>query len=52
MATYLKPDKVRTEKIGKVTITIKEKIIPNTAKAPKNVAPQSSTHGRHGLTVI
>lgn len=36
--TYLMPDKVRTEKIGNATITIKEKVIPGSAKANKDVA--------------
>lgn len=34
----LKPDKIRTEAIGGGEITIKEKIIPDTARATKHVA--------------
>lgn len=38
MAGYLKPDRIRTERIGTTTLTIKEKIIPNNAVANKDVA--------------
>lgn len=34
----LKPDRIRAEKVGNVTITIKEKIIPDSFRAPKRVA--------------
>lgn len=37
MATYLTPDRIRTEKIGNSAITIKEKIIPASARATKDL---------------
>lgn len=43
MATYLKPDRIRTEKVSTGAITIKEKIIPDNARATKNVAPWCKT---------
>jgi len=35
---FLSPDKIRTEKVGKKTVTIKEKIIPDSAVATRVVA--------------
>ena len=38
MATILQPDKTRTETLGEYKISIKEKIIPDSARANKDVA--------------
>lgn len=38
MAALLKPDRVRKENVGLSDITINEKIIPDSFRAPKNVA--------------
>ena len=38
MATFLTPDKLRVEQVGNVSITIKEKIIPDSLVATKDVA--------------
>lgn len=64
MANILNPDKIRSEKIGNGTIIVKEKIIPDSARATKYVAsyvqkgepmkPLLSLHGDgkpQGITV-
>jgi hypothetical protein len=38
MAVFLQPDKIRLEKIGEKTLTIKTKIIPNSLRASKTIA--------------
>jgi len=38
MATILQPDKTRKETVGEYSITIKEKIIPDSVRASKDVA--------------
>jgi len=38
MAVFLKPDKIRRESINGVTLEIKEKLIPDSATAPRSIA--------------
>lgn len=46
---FLKPDKIRTERIGKETLTIKEKIIPDSAVACKDLYPKNCpTYAKKG----
>lgn len=39
MATYLVPDSIKTVKVGGETLTIKQKIVPDSARATQYVAP-------------